>query len=406
MNSVKALQRMLITSRHISKSLSFNQMRIQNFSIASLMCAQPKQVSEEEDVLFERIGGAGIITLNRPKALNALNLSMVRKIYPQIAEWEQDPKTTMIIMKAAGQKAFCAGGDIKSITDAAKAGDFSAGETFFREEYQLNYRIATCDVPFIALIDGITMGGGVGLSVHGENRICTERTLFAMPETGIGLFPDVGGSYFLPRLSLHLGMYLALTGFRLKGRDVYKAGVATRMVDSEILPQVEKELIAMANPTHQDITDLLRRHHVECETGRDRDYLILRDREEDIKKCFIADSVEQIFENLEKDGSEWALEQLTKLKKMSPTSLKVTHRQLTEGSSLPLNECLEMELRISANMLRGHDFGEGVRAQIVDKDRNPKWQPSTLEEVTDEMLDSYFTMVEGVDELDLSEADA
>jgi len=407
MNSAIAMQRLFTTSRHVSNSLSFYKLQKQQFSLVSAMCSEQKvQVSDESDVLFERIGGAGIITLNRPRTLNALNLSMIKKIYPQIEEWEKDPKTTMIIMKANGGKAFCAGGDVKSITDAAKDGNFSAGETFFREEYKLNYRIATCDVPYIALIDGITMGGGVGLSVHGENRICTERTLFAMPETAIGLFPDVGGSHFLPRLSLHLGMYLALTGFRLKGRDVYKAGVATRMVDSKTLPQVEKDLVAMDNPTHQDITDLLRRYHVDCQTGRDRDYLILRDREEDIKRCFIADSVEQIFQNLEDDGSEWALQQLATLKKMSPTSLKVTHRQLTLGASLNLDECLEMELRIGSHMLRGNDFGEGVRAQIVDKDRNPQWKPSTLEEVTEEMVDSYFTMAEGVEELDLSEADS
>jgi len=406
MNSANtAMQRILITGRHLLKPLSNVQKR--HYSLGSALCSsqQPK-AAVEDDVLFERIGGAGIITLNRPKALNALNLSMINKIYPKIGEWENDPKTTMIILKASGEKAFCAGGDIKSITDAANTGDYTAGQDFFRAEYLLNYRIATCDVPYIALIDGITMGGGVGLSVHGENRICTERTLFAMPETGIGLFPDVGGSYFLPRLSAHLGMYLALTGFRLKGRDVYKAGVATRMVDSKTLPKVELDLVSMDNPTQQDITDLLRKYHVECDTGRERDFLILRDREEDIKRLFLADSVEQIFENLEKDGSEWALGELAKLKKMSPTSLKVTHRQLTLGTCLPLDECLEMELRIGSSMLRAKDFSEGVRALIVDKDRNPKWNPATLAEVTDEMVESYFTMVDGVEELDLSGSDS
>jgi len=402
MNTAKAMQRLLVTTRHITSPLSLSR---QSFSINSALCTnqQPKK-DVEDDVLFERVGGAGIITLNRPSALNALNLSMIEKIYPQIGEWENDPKTTMIIMKSAGDKAFCAGGDVRSITDAAKTNDFKAGEEFFRAEYKLNYRIATCDVPYIALIDGITMGGGVGLSVHGENRICTERTLFAMPETGIGLFPDVGGSYFLPRLSSHLGMYLALTGFRLKGRDVYKAGVATRMVDSSVLPQVERDLISMTNPSPQDITDLLRKYHVQCQTGRERDYLVLRDREADIKNIFLADSVEQIFENLENEGSDWSLEQLAKLKKMSPTSLKVTHRQLCLGETLPLNECLEMEFRIGCSMLRGKDFGEGVRAQIVDKDRKPIWQPATLAEVSEKDVDSYFKMVEGVEELDLSDA--
>lgn len=396
-----AINRLLVTSRHIARFQS-----AKSLSTSTLKCGSQEvpKTDAEDDVVFERIGGAGVITLNRPRALNALNLSMINKIYPQIGEWESDPSTTMIIMKGAGSKAFCAGGDVKSITDAAKAGDCTAGEEFFRKEYMLNYRIATCHVPYIALIDGITMGGGVGLSIHGENRICTEKTLFAMPETAIGLFPDVGGSYFLPRLGLHLGMYLALTGFRLKGRDVYKAGVATRMVDSENLAKVESSLIDMKNPTPQDITDLLRDYHVKCTTGRERDYLVLRDREEDIKKIFLAPSIEQIFENLEKDGSEWALGELTKLKRMSPTSLKVTHKQLMLGSQLPLDECLEMEFRIGSHMLRGNDFGEGVRAQIVDKDCNPKWSPSNLAEVTDEVVDSYFKIADGVEELDLQQA--
>jgi len=360
--------------------------------------------SGDDDVLFEKVNGAGIITLNRPKALNALNLSMVNKIYPQIGEWEKDPSTTMIIMKGAGDKSFCAGGDIVDVTKQAKQENYLAGETFFREEYKLNYRIATCDVPYIALIDGICMGGGVGLSVHGDERVCTERTMFAMPETAIGLYPDVGGSYFLPRLSLHLGMYLAMSGFRLKGRDVYKAGVATRMVHSSQLVQVEQDLVNLDNPTRQDITDLLRKHHMNCQEGRDRDYLVLRDYEKYMARCFIADSVDDIFKNLETDGTEWAREVLKVLKKMSPTSMAVTHKQLMMGSQLPLEECLQMELRISANMLRKGDFIEGVRSLLIDKDRKPQWNPTTVGEIPKEEIDSYFVMPEGVEELDLSDA--
>jgi len=358
----------------------------------------------DDDVLFEKVNGAGIITLNRPKALNALNLSMVNKIYPQIGEWEKDPSTTMIIMKGAGEKSFCAGGDIVDVTKQAKLENYIAGETFFREEYKLNYRIATCDVPYIALIDGICMGGGVGLSVHGDERVCTEKTMFAMPETAIGLYPDVGGSYFLPRLSLHLGMYLAMSGFRLKGRDVYKAGIATRMVHSSQLEQVEKDLVNLENPTRQDITDLLRKHHMNCQEGRERDYLVLRDYEKYMARCFIADNVQDVIKNLETDGTEWAREVLKVLMKMSPTSMAVTHKQLKLGSQLPLEECLQMELRISANMLRKGDFIEGVRSLLVDKDRNPQWNPSSVSDISQEEIDSYFVMPEGVEELDLSDA--
>merc|ERR1719513_2063 len=360
--------------RQISSHCSFKR---------TIMTSQCKL--SDDDVLFEKVNGAGIITLNRPKALNALNLSMVNKIYPQIGEWEKDPSTTMIIMKGAGEKSFCAG-----------------GETFFREEYKLNYRIATCDVPYIALIDGICMGGGVGLSVHGDERVCTEKTMFAMPETAIGLYPDVGGSYFLPRLSLHLGMYLAMSGFRLKGRDVYKAGIATRMVHSSQLEQVEKDLVNLENPTRQDITDLLRKHHMNCQEGRERDYLVLRDYEKYMARCFIADNVQDVIKNLETDGTEWAREVLKVLMKMSPTSMAVTHKQLKLGSQLPLEECLQMELRISANMLRKGDFIEGVRSLLVDKDRNPQWNPSSVSDISQEEIDSYFVMSEGVEELDLS----
>jgi len=373
-------------------------------SLKRTMMTSQHLLNADDDVLFEKVNGAGIITLNRPKALNALNLSMVNKIYPQIGEWEKDPSTTMIIMKGAGEKSFCAGGDIVDVTKQAKKENYLAGETFFREEYKLNYRIATCDVPYIALIDGICMGGGVGLSVHGDERVCTERTMFAMPETAIGLYPDVGGSYFLPRLSLHLGMYLAMSGFRLKGRDVYKAGIATRMVHSSQLEQVEKDLVNLDNPTRQDITDLLRKHHMNCQEGRERDYLVLRDYEKYMARCFIADNVQDVIKNLETDGTEWAREVLKVLMKMSPTSMAVTHKQLKLGSQLPLEECLQMELRISANMLRKGDFIEGVRSLLVDKDRNPQWNPTSVSDISQEEIDSYFVMPEGVEELDLSDA--
>ncbi|XP_076821699.1 3-hydroxyisobutyryl-CoA hydrolase, mitochondrial-like [Clavelina lepadiformis] len=400
MIAIRGLPRLSVIAKHLSKSAQAFPHTSRSSSVC--LCRNMSSANfPEDDVLFEEKGGARIITLNRPTKLNALNLSMIKKIYPKMKEWEEDPRTTLIIMKGAGGKAFCAGGDIDSITEAAREGKFSPGEDFFRSEYELNYRIATCHVPYIAFIDGITMGGGVGLSVHGENRVCTERTVFSMPETAIGLFPDVGGSYFLPRLSMHLGLYLALTGYRLKGRDVYKAGVATRMVHSSVLPQLEDDLVALEAPSAQDITDLLRKYHEDCKTGRERDYLILRDREDDIQRLFCADSVEEIFENLEKDGSEWALEQLNIMKKMSPTSLKVTHKQLKLGDHMNLDECLEMEYRIGCNCLRNNDFPEGVRALLVDKDKNPTWKPATLPAVTDEILESYFNLPQGLKELEL-----
>ncbi|KAJ8307022.1 hypothetical protein KUTeg_015106 [Tegillarca granosa] len=324
----------------------------------------------EEEVILKTIGTKGLITLNRPKALNALNLSMIRKIYPQMTKWENDPHTTMVIIKGTGDKAFCAGGDVRAVTEAAKVGD-PLSQNFFKEEYILNNKIGTYGIPYIALIDGITMGGGVGLSVHGTFRVATERTLFAMPETAIGLFPDVGGGYFLPRLGGKLGIYLALTGFRLKGRDVYKSGVATHFVQSS------------------KSTDI-----------PDKDF-VLEPHIEQIDRLFDGQTVEEICQNLQSDGSEWATKHLESLRTMSPTSLKITLRQLLEGGAMNLQECLQMEYRLSQRCAEDHDFTEGVRAVLVEKDQNPKWQPATIEEVTQERVDWYFSPLPSERELTL-----
>ncbi|KAM6421115.1 3-hydroxyisobutyryl-CoA hydrolase, mitochondrial isoform 2-T2 [Rhynochetos jubatus] len=312
------------------------------------------------EVLLEKRGGAGIICLNRPKALNALSFSMIRQIFPQIKIWEQDPETFLIIIKGTGGKAFCAGGDIRAITDAGKVGDKLTQE-FFREEYMLNNAIGTCKKPYVALIDGITMGGGVGLSVHGRFRVATERTVFAMPETAIGLFPDVGGGYFLPRLSGKIGYFLALTGFRLKGRDVLKAGIATHFVESEMLPALEKDLTALKSPSTETIADLLNSYHVKSQLDKEKEF-VLDEHMEKINSLFSANTMEEIVKKLKQDGSPFAIKQLETINKMSPTSLKMALRQLREGASMTLQEVLTMEYRLSQACMRGHDFYEGVRA--------------------------------------------
>ncbi|XP_014809819.1 PREDICTED: 3-hydroxyisobutyryl-CoA hydrolase, mitochondrial isoform X1 [Calidris pugnax] len=346
-----------------------------------------KHTDSTAEVLLEKRGGAGIITLNRPKALNALNLSMIRQIYPQIKTWEKDPETFLIIIKGTGGKAFCAGGDIRAITDAGKVGDRLA-QDFFREEYMLNNAIGTCKKPYVALIDGITMGGGVGLSVHGHFRVATEKTLFAMPETAIGLFPDVGGGYFLPRLSGKIGYYLALTGFRLKGGDVLKAGIATHFVESEKLPALEKDLIALKSPSTENISDLLNSYHAKSKI--DQEKFVLDEHMEKINSLFSATSMEEIVKNLKQDGSPFATKQLETINKMSPTSLKMTLRQLREGASMSLQDVLTMEYRLSQACMKGHDFYEGVRAVLIDKDQSPRWKPAALEEVSDEFVNDCF----------------
>ncbi|NWZ84345.1 HIBCH protein, partial [Poecile atricapillus] len=357
-----------------------------------------KQTDSTAEVLLEKKGGAGIITLNRPKALNALNLSMIQQIYPQIKTWEKDPETFLIIIKGTGGKAFCAGGDIRALTEAGKVGDKLA-QDFFRGEYRLNNAVGTCKKPYVALIDGITMGGGVGVSVHGHFRVATEKTVFAMPETAIGLFPDVGGGYFLPRLSGKVGYYLALTGCRLKGRDVLKAGIATHFVESEKLPALEKDLIALKSPSKEKIADLLNSYHMKCTIDQEKEF-VLDEHMEKINSIFSANSMEEIVKKLKQDGSPFAMKQLETINKMSPTSLKLTLRQLREGASMSLQEVLRMEYRLSQACMKGHDFYEGVRAVLIDKDQSPKWKPAALEEVSDGFVDNCFKPL-GNDDLKL-----
>ncbi|XP_056321697.1 3-hydroxyisobutyryl-CoA hydrolase, mitochondrial [Danio aesculapii] len=341
------------------------------------------------EVLFEKVGKAGVITLNRPKALNALTLNMIRHIYPQLKKWDKDSETDIVIIKGAGEKAFCAGGDIRAIVEAGKAGD-SLPQVLFREEYILNNTISTYPKPYVALIAGITMGGGVGLSVHGQFRVATEKTLFAMPETGIGLFPDVGGGYFLPRLQGKLGLFLALTGFRLKGRDVQRVGVATHFVQSEKIASLEKDLVDLKSPSISDVAQLLDSYQEQSHLDAEKPF-VLQEQTEAIDRLFSAGSVEEIMENLMKDGSAFALKQAETLAKMSPTSLKLTFRQIEEGAKMSLQEVFVMEYRLSQACMNGHDFYEGVRAVLIDKDQSPKWKPSTLAEVSEQFVDKCFS---------------
>ncbi|XP_061782190.1 3-hydroxyisobutyryl-CoA hydrolase, mitochondrial [Nerophis lumbriciformis] len=351
----------------------------------------------EPDVLLEKVGRAGVITMNRPKVLNALNMSMIRLIYPQLKKWESDSETDLVIIKGAGGKAFCAGGDIRALTEAGKVGDPLA-KVFFREEYMLNNAIGTYRKPFIALIDGITMGGGVGLSVHGRFRVATEKTLFAMPETAIGLFPDVGGGYFLPRLQGKLGLFLAMTGFRLKGRDVHSAGISTHFVESKKISHLEKELMDLKSPTVENISRVLDSLQNESSLDSEKPF-VLENHMSDINRLFTSDSVEGIMQNLKADSSDFAKKQIEILSRMSPTSLKITYKQLQAGATLSLQDVFVMEYRLSQACLRGCDFYEGVRAVLVDKDQNPKWNPPTLEEVSDQSVDQCFS---SLGEMDMS----
>lgn len=332
----------------------------------------------DEQVVFERRGVAGIITLNRPKALNALTLDMVRLIHPQLEAWAGDDGVGLVVIQGAGERAFCAGGDIRALHDWGRAKDRRVID-FYREEYHLNRLIKTYPKPYVALMDGITMGGGVGLSVHGSRRIATERLIFAMPETGIGLFPDVGGTYFLPRCPGETGMYLGLTGARLTAADALFAGIADDYVPAERLEELIAAL-AEGMPVAEAVAAV-------CAIPGESALAGLQGA---IDKVFCAGSVAEIISKLSDQDNEWSAGVVTLLKGKSPLSSRVAYRQIREGAGLPFDACLKLEFRLTNRFMGGHDFYEGVRAVVIDKDQAPAWQPATLDGVTDDMVDAYF----------------
>jgi enoyl-CoA hydratase len=331
-----------------------------------------------DDVLFERRGAAGIITLNRPKALNALTQDMCLRIKAQLEDWAKDTNIKTVVIRGQGERAFCAGGDIRALYESGKAGTPYALD-FYRDEYRLDAAIKHFPKPYVALVHGIVMGGGVGVSVHGSYRIAAESAVFAMPETGIGLFPDVGGSYFLPRCPGQVGMYLALTGARLKTTDCLYAGVATHFV-----PQAKWDTLLerLANGTAPDqALDGLSDNVPDT---------FLETHRHSIDSIFTLESVEAILAALDAEGTDWAGETAATLRSKSPTSLKVTFRQIREGARLEFDDCMRMEYRMVNRIVAGHDFYEGVRAAIIDKDGAPQWQPADLAGVGESAVDAYF----------------
>lgn len=337
-------------------------------------------------VILERRDDKGFITLNRPKALNAINLDMCRKITAQLKSWDTDNNIKMVVIKSASEKAFCAGGDVKFIIDSGVDG----GKVFFKHEYTLNNLIGSLSVPYVALIDGIVMGGGCGLSLHGNFRVATEKALFAMPETAIGLFPDVGASHFLNRLPGSLGLYFGLTGERVRGRDVFKAGVATHFVPSHKMSSLEEELTRIEKPDQMKIERVLTKYQEQWQDEYRKEFS-LKPHIGRINGIFgQSKSVEEIIAGLQEDNTEWARKCLDTLAKMSPTSLKLTFEQLRRGKTMTRAECLRMEFRMASRILEGKDFQEGVRAVLIDKDNQPKWQPSKLEDVKAEDIEAYF----------------
>lgn len=332
-----------------------------------------------EEILVARDGGLGRLTLNRPQALHALTTVMCSTCITVLSDWRRDPAVQAVLIDHSGERGFCAGGDIRMLADSG-ADDGRLARAFFFTEYRLNHLLFSYPKPVIAVMDGITMGGGVGLSAPARYRLATERTTFAMPETGIGLFPDVGGGWFLPRLPGRIGLWLALTGARIKAADCLHAGLATHHVPSERLPDLKAVLAE--NP--RDIGALLAQFHVDPGPAP-----LLAHRAE-LDAAFGQGSVEAILAALE-TGSDWARAQALALRTKSPQTLKVAFRQLALGLAAPdFAANMAMEYRIGARVVQRHDFLEGVRAVIVDKDNAPKWDPATLEGVGEDLLDAIF----------------
>ena len=332
----------------------------------------------EPHILFERRGAIGLVTLNRPQALNALTHGMCIGMKAQLEAWKDDDAVKTVVVQGAGERAFCAGGDIRSLYESGKAGTPYA-RAFYRDEYLLNATIKRYRKPYVALIRGIVMGGGVGVSVHGSHRIADESTTFAMPETGIGLFPDVGGSYFLPRCPGAIGMYLALTGTRLKSADARAAGVATHFV-----PAAQRDALVARLSNGEDVDAAL------LGLAADPGSPPLSEDRARIDAAFSKESVAAILAALDTDAGAWAQKAAAAIRTKSPTSTRLAFRQLREGARLDFEDCMRMEFRMVNRIIAGHDFYEGVRATIIDKDNSPKWAPASLAEVTDAAVDAYF----------------
>jgi enoyl-CoA hydratase/carnithine racemase len=333
-----------------------------------------------EDLIAAIDGPVGRIRLNRPKALHALNLAMCEAVLNALEGWRADPAVEVVTIDHAEGRGFCAGGDIRMLA-ASGAGDGAEARAFFHTEYRMNHRLFTYAKPTVAFMDGITMGGGVGISLPCRFRVATENTRFAMPETGIGLFPDVGGGWYLSRLPGRIGQYLALTGHRLDGAECLALGLATHYLPSTALEAAKAGLAK----TPQDIAGVLDPLAAAAPAAR-----ILIDKAA-IDRLFASDVLEDVFDALAADGGEWATATLATLRTKSPQSMKVSLRLLAEGAAMPTFEDeMRQEYGVGAHVVQRHDFIEGVRAVIVDKDNAPRWDPATPEGVTDHLIDQIF----------------
>lgn len=338
-----------------------------------------------EELLFSQEGQLGFITLNRPKALNALTLSMIMALQKQLSIWKEDNSIKAVVVQAVPGNAFCAGGDIRWLYNSGRSKE-SEQMQFFWHEYRLNHFIHHFGKPYISLLDGITMGGGVGISMHGSHPVASERFVFAMPETGIGFFPDIGASYLLNRCPGFLGVYLGLTGNKLGPHDAKKAGLVKQVVFTE---QMKSMIDALKN---EDLSEDAFSRVDHCISSFTSDGLSTEASQIKplIDVCFSKPTVELIRESLQSTEGVWALGVDNALLQKSPLSLKITLAQLQKAKGLSLAECLKMDFDLAGHFMQGSDFYEGVRSLLINKDKNPQWKPSSLDLVTDTMVVNYF----------------
>ena len=347
-------------------------------------------MSGEPEILFDRRGTAGQITLNRPKALNALTPNMAHLLTVQLKEWAQDDAITRVVISAAGERAFSAGGDIRTITELGRAGRYKEMLDFWREEYALNALIKSYRKPYVALIDGIVMGGGVGISVHGSHRVAGDRYMFAMPEVGIGFFPDVGATWFLPRMPGELGTYCSLTGERFNAADGVSAKIATHRVPSAKFAELS-EALCTAVPVDAVLAAF----------AQPIDEAPTAARRSTIDRLFAGGQVEDILSALDREAgagtadAKFAADMAAIIRTKSPTSLKLAMAQVRAGRDMTFEACMRTEFRIVSRIIHGHDFYEGVRAVIVDKDNAPNWRPAALAEVTRAEVERHFAPLGG-----------
>ncbi|XP_020881302.1 3-hydroxyisobutyryl-CoA hydrolase 1 isoform X1 [Arabidopsis lyrata subsp. lyrata] len=361
------------------------------------------EMASQSQVLVEEKSSVRILTLNRPKQLNALSFQMISRLLQLFLAFEEDSSVKLVILKGNG-RAFCAGGDVAAVVRDIEQGNWRLGANFFSDEYMLNYVMATYSKAQVSILNGIVMGGGAGVSVHGRFRIATENTVFAMPETALGLFPDVGASYFLSRLPGFFGNkreYVGLTGARLDGAEMLACGLATHFVPSTRLTALEADLCRVGSNDPTFASTILNAYTQHPRLKPQSAY----HRLDVIDRCFSRRTVEEIISALEREATQeadgWISATIQALKKASPASLKISLRSIREGRLQGVGQCLIREYRMVCHVMKGEiskDFVEGCRAILVDKDKNPKWEPRRLEDMKDSMVEQYFERVEEEEE--------